>query len=97
MLESTSRYHFLALFVTAGIISSLVSHCYTLLYILPRALKSAAARSAIAPSHGASGSIYTTIVITALAYPDTQISLIFLPMFPFSIQGGVVSFVRDNI
>ena len=66
MLESTSRYHFLALFVTAGIISSLVSHCYTLLYVLPRALTSAAARSAIAPSHGASGSIYATIVITSL-------------------------------
>jgi rhomboid-like protein len=66
MLESTSRYHFLALFVTAGIVSSLVSHCYTLLYVLPRALRSPTARSAIAPSHGASGSIYATIVITGL-------------------------------
>ena len=64
--ESTSRYHFIALFLTAGVLSSLASHIYTLGWKLPRALATGAGRHAILPSLGASGAIYATIVVTAL-------------------------------
>lgn len=63
--ESTSKYHFLALFATAGVISALFSHTYSLLYMLPKALMGSRS-AAILPSLGASGSIYATVVVTAL-------------------------------
>lgn len=63
--ESTSKYHFLALFATAGVVSALFSHAYSLLYMLPRALMGSRA-AAVLPSLGASGSIYATVVVTAL-------------------------------
>ena len=65
--EATSRYHFIALFVAAGLASSLVSHVYTLAWKLPRLIRlGAGAASPILPSLGASGSIYATVVVTAL-------------------------------
>lgn len=65
VIESTSRYHFLALFIAAGVISSLTSHLYSLMWKLPRALKGTKVPP-ILPSLGASGSIYATVVVTAL-------------------------------
>lgn len=70
MPESTPRYHFLAIFVAAGIFSSLTSHIYQLVVALPRVLAGTmagrASAAAILPSHGASGSIYAMVVMTAL-------------------------------
>jgi rhomboid-like protein len=46
-------------------------------------------KHAILPSLGASGAIYSTVTITALAFPDTSVSLIFLPGLHAPIQYGV--------
>lgn len=76
--ESTSRYHFLAFFVAAGVFSSLTSHLYTLAWKLPRMTSAilsgsglaASGSTSILPSLGASGSIYATVVVTALGTFD---------------------------
>ncbi|EGO20784.1 hypothetical protein SERLADRAFT_442128 [Serpula lacrymans var. lacrymans S7.9] len=53
--------------------------------------KSAAGATAkeILPSLGASGAIYAAVTLSALAFPDASISLIFLPFFAIPIQSGV--------
>ena len=42
----------------------------------------------IRPSLGASGAVYASLAVTALAYPHAQVYLIFLPMIPISIPVG---------
>ncbi|GAA5982146.1 hypothetical protein JCM10908_004758 [Rhodotorula pacifica] len=87
--RSTSRYEFLALFATAGIVSALASHVWFSRVIagglLKRGLTTREARSAILPSLGASGAIYALVSLTALSFPSTSVSLIFLPFFPIPI------------
>lgn len=56
-----------------------------------------AASEAVLPSLGASGAIYGTVTLTALAFPDTQIALIFPPTWPIPIQWGVGSLVALDI
>ncbi|KAI0272754.1 hypothetical protein BC834DRAFT_817520 [Gloeopeniophorella convolvens] len=121
--ESTATYHFLALYLSAGLCSSLASHLVTTRILYPRmvaklvqpgeqaapgvigtlssSLSSAAksnarpvgdaatAASTILPSLGASGAIYGTVIISALAFPDAEVSLVFPPTPSFSIQYGV--------
>jgi rhomboid-like protein len=43
----------------------------------------------ILPSLGASGAIYAAVTVTTLAFPETQISLIFPPTYPIPITYGV--------
>lgn len=43
----------------------------------------------ILPSLGASGAIYATVVVTALAFPQSQIALFIPPSYPINIQYGV--------
>ena len=99
--ESTSSYHFLAFFVAAGLFSSLGSHLVSTLIRVPRLVKllrmpaspsTAAAIEAlppILPSLGASGAIYSALTLTALAYPDANVSPIFLPILSIPIGAGV--------
>ena len=104
--SSTSAYHFLAFFLAAGLASSLGSHLTTVLFRLPRLLRSISTSSASAsissrmaaertflPSLGASGAIYGALTMTALAYPDASVSLIFLPMVPIPIGVGMGAMV----
>ncbi|KAJ7890568.1 hypothetical protein B0H14DRAFT_2689874 [Mycena olivaceomarginata] len=63
LLESTTKYHFLAMFISAGLVSSLASHMVKVRI----------------GSLGASGAIYACVTLTAMAYPDLKISLLFLP------------------
>ena len=51
----------------------------------------------ILPSLGASGAIYAAVTYTALAFPETSISLLFPPTPPFPIQMGVGGFVLLDI
>ncbi|KAL8292599.1 hypothetical protein RQP46_001211 [Phenoliferia psychrophenolica] len=83
-LRSTSRYEFLAFYVAAGLLSSLTSHLWSILYLLPRITAMTSTRM-ILPSLGASGAIYGALAITALAYPAASVSLIFLPWVPIPI------------
>lgn len=64
--ESTSRFHFIALFLAAGVGAGLASHAYSLLFKLPRIVSGVKGSLPILPSLGASGSIYATVVLTAL-------------------------------
>lgn len=105
LASSTTSYHFLAFFLTAGLFSSLSSHISTVLIRLPRLLRdlrtpgrissasALAANSAVLPSLGASGAIYATLTMTALAYPEASISLIFVPFLPIPIGWGMAGMV----
>jgi rhomboid-like protein len=43
----------------------------------------------ILPSLGASGAIYATVTMTALAFPESQVALFIPPTYPINIQYGV--------
>jgi rhomboid-like protein len=55
------------------------------------------ARETILPSLGASGAIYSAVVITALAYPQSEVALIFPPTPPIPIQWGVSALVALDV
>ncbi|KIK60519.1 hypothetical protein GYMLUDRAFT_200694 [Collybiopsis luxurians FD-317 M1] len=128
-LESTSAYHFMTFFASAGIFASLVSHIASARIRYPKLVaqltspaskppvtetwasavaaaassttRSTASSSAAAAakavsipgSLGASGAVYSCVTLVALAYPGSQISLIFPPMMPIDIQTGVMGLV----
>jgi rhomboid-like protein len=48
-----------------------------------------AAAPTILPSLGASGAIYSTVIMSTLAFPDAEVSLVFPPTPSFPIQYGV--------
>ncbi|KAJ7091345.1 hypothetical protein B0H15DRAFT_835549 [Mycena belliarum] len=92
-LESTAAYHFFAFFVTAGLFSSLASHFLRLrLYNLAVSRLTTLGQSGFRPyiggSLGASGAIYSAVVISALAFPEAHVSPIFIPI-SIPIQVGV--------
>lgn len=101
--------HFIAFFVAAGLASSLGSHLWTNIVRLPRLLRTLqsparlssaqalAAHQAILPSLGASGAIYACVTMSALAFPDVSVSLIFLPFVAFPITWGVGAMVLVDI
>ncbi|KAG6850569.1 hypothetical protein H0H93_011768 [Arthromyces matolae] len=47
----------------------------------------------ILPSLGASGAIWASVTLTALAFPDSQVSLVIPPSYPINIQTAVGSLV----
>ena len=57
--------------------------------VRPATTGAAAAASTILPSLGASGAIYSTVVVSTLAFPDTEVSLVFPPTPSFLTQYGV--------
>ncbi|KAJ7115939.1 hypothetical protein C8R44DRAFT_793701 [Mycena epipterygia] len=104
-LESTSAYHFLAMFVAAGLFASLASHMIrTRAYDLAVSRLSKSAQSVAGPqqflgiggSLGASGAIYATVTLTALAYPESNVQLLFIP-FAIPIQYGVGGMVMLDL
>jgi len=114
--ESTIQYHLIALLISAGMFSGLVSHIVATRIQFPRiiaklnqsrAQPTAAAaaagssastvKEAILPSLGISGAIYSTVIITALAYPQSEVALIFPPTPPIPIQWGVGALVALDV
>jgi rhomboid-like protein len=51
----------------------------------------------ILPSLGASGAIYAAVTMTALGFPDSEVSLLFLPMVAVPAQWGVGALVLLDI
>ncbi|KAJ7224287.1 hypothetical protein GGX14DRAFT_424973 [Mycena pura] len=90
LLESTSALHFLAFFVSAGLFASLASHIVSVKAYdsVVRALAKSAPRPRLRASLGASGAIYSCVTLTALAYPDLHINILFVPV-DIPIQYGV--------
>ena len=109
MLSSTYTPHFLAFLLAGGLFSSLGSHLFTNLVRLPRLLRALrnpgrisspqalAVQHGIMPGLGASGAIYAAVTLTALAYPQSGVSLIFLPFFSIPIGMGVSGLVLLDI
>ncbi|GBE86152.1 Uncharacterized protein SCP_0900290 [Sparassis crispa] len=108
--ESTPIYHFLAFYVSAGIFASLASHVAASRILYPRLVAAAAAAIPISaakagkvaakkifPSLGASGAVYAAVVVTALAFPNNSVALIFLPGLHFPILWGVGGMVVMDV
>lgn len=53
--------------------------------------------ASIKPSLGASGAIYATVTLTAMAFPEAHVSLIFPPTPPIPIQYGVFGFMAIDL
>ncbi|KAI0331678.1 hypothetical protein GY45DRAFT_1300666 [Cubamyces sp. BRFM 1775] len=129
--EPTPKWHLLALFISAGLFASLVSHIGYVRWRYPRliarlksegpssslrsgpsaaphsaasasasasastaasetALSAASAASREAPhSLGSSGAIYAMVVISALGFPDAEVTLVIPPWYPINIQTAV--------
>ncbi|KAK7012225.1 rhomboid domain-containing protein [Favolaschia claudopus] len=102
-LESTNAYHFLAMFVAAGLVSSLVSHTVKLkvydrftAHIAKSAPESLHRVPFIAGSLGASGAVYACIAISAVTFPELTVSPIFIP-FSVPIRLGVGALVALDV
>ncbi|KAK8853462.1 hypothetical protein IAR55_004169 [Kwoniella newhampshirensis] len=103
--SATHTPHFFAFLLTAGLFSSLSSHLWTNIFRLPRLLRALAhpARisspqalanhQAILPSLGASGAIYAALTMTACAYPESSVGIIFIPFIKLPIGLGVAGMV----
>lgn len=91
VMNVNSTYHNIAFFITCGIVSNLIPHYISLLALRsPMLMNSTAAPALIPrPGLGASGAIWSCLAVGGLYDPSTQISLIFLPMVPFSIGYGL--------
>ncbi|PVG04694.1 hypothetical protein CPB86DRAFT_771357 [Serendipita vermifera] len=100
MDEAVSGDHFLAFHLA-------VSHLITARFIIPRMVSrlskgagdmtSAASAARILPSTGASGAIWASLAITALGWPHTTVTLIFLPFIPISIGSAFVGLVAVDV
>lgn len=107
--SSTHTPHFLAFLLVAGLASSLSSHLWTNVVRLPKLIKTLssparissaqalAAHQAILPSLGASGAIYAALTVTACAYPDSHVGIIFVPFISFPIGLGVAGMVGMDL
>lgn len=51
----------------------------------------------ILPSTGASGAIWASLMVTALGWPHTTVTLIFFPFVPISIGTGVFGLVALDL
>ncbi|KAJ6493546.1 hypothetical protein C8R47DRAFT_1118694 [Mycena vitilis] len=99
-LESTSGYHFLAFFISAGVVSSLASH-FVRVRIYDRALALLSKTRSATPPHivgslGASGAVYACVTVSALAYPDARVSVMLMPLM-IPIRTGVGAMVLFDI
>lgn len=94
-MNINSTYHHIAFFISCGVFANLIPH-YIKLFSLrsPILMGSSAAPGLIpTPGLGASGAIYSCLVVSALYNPNLSIALIFLPFVPFSIGYGVTGMV----
>ncbi|KAI0782686.1 hypothetical protein C8Q75DRAFT_500552 [Abortiporus biennis] len=55
------------------------------------------AATSILPSLGASGAIYAAVTLTALAYPDSEVSIMFFPMFHLPAQVAIFGLVGLDV
>lgn len=97
--EPNAAYNILAFFLTAGVFSMLGSHASAAVGLMrarrraPDLTALAKACRAIRPSLGASGAVYATVIVTALAVPDTSIQLLFLPFLAAPIRWGAAGLI----
>ncbi|XP_014218153.1 presenilins-associated rhomboid-like protein, mitochondrial [Copidosoma floridanum] len=73
------REHFVALYLSSGVASSLFSIAYKIM------------RNQSGPSLGASGAIMGILAFICTQYPDTRLNIILLPQFTFSAGAAIKS------
>ncbi|SAM85004.1 related to PCP1-mitochondrial serine protease [Ustilago bromivora] len=99
--ESWPTPHFLAFFTSAGLFASTVSHIVSAIQFkrlscllsLPIA-KAMVGRQA---SLGASGAVYACLIMSACAFPQAQLGIIFLPFVTVPIGVGVAGLVAADV
>ncbi|GAA5904325.1 rhomboid family intramembrane serine protease [Sporobolomyces salmoneus] len=98
--RSTSRYEFLAFFAAAGLASSFASHLWFSRIVAGRLLRTTTSqqvRASIVPSLGASGAVYSCLTLTALSFPESNVSLIFIPFVPLPIGAATGALVLVDL
>lgn len=70
-ISALGKEQFVGLYLTAGVVSSLASYCYKV------------GLGHVGLSIGASGAIMAILGYVCTQFPDTQLSIIFLPTFTF--------------
>ncbi|KAL4709169.1 hypothetical protein ACJJTC_008097 [Scirpophaga incertulas] len=71
-VNSLGKEQFVAMYLSGGVLSSFASFLYKVAFIQPGL------------SLGASGAIMSVLSYVCVQYPDTRLSIIFLPMYTFS-------------
>ncbi|KAE9965133.1 hypothetical protein EG328_009965 [Venturia inaequalis] len=94
-MNLNSTFHSIAFFVSCGICANLIPQYIRLLSARSRTLMLSKMAPALRPmpSLGASGAIYSCLVVNAIYNPNEQIMLIFLPFIPFNIGYGVTGMI----
>ncbi|CEH12907.1 Integral membrane protease of the rhomboid family involved in different forms of regulated intramembrane proteolysis [Ceraceosorus bombacis] len=99
--EASLAPHLLAFCALAGISSGLLSHLVNAArwrFLAARAGEAVArSKYGLTASLGSSGFAYSLLVMNALAFPDAQVGLIFLPMISFPIAQGVLGLVALDV
>ncbi|KAN0063947.1 hypothetical protein ACQY0O_003553 [Thecaphora frezii] len=100
--EASRTPQFVAFFATAGVVAATASHVVTAVRLgsLVRREGWKVARGkglARQSSLGASGAVYAALVMSACAFPEARISLIFLPFFSVPIGLGVSGLVAFDL
>lgn len=76
-VATLGREQFLGLYLSAGVIASFASHIFKTIVAQPGL------------SLGASGAIMAILGYVCTQYPDTQLSVVFLPMYTFSAGAAI--------
>uniref|UniRef100_V5GRR1 Peptidase S54 rhomboid domain-containing protein n=2 Tax=Kalmanozyma brasiliensis (strain GHG001) TaxID=1365824 RepID=V5GRR1_KALBG len=99
--EASPTPHFLAFFATAGVFAATVSHIVAAVRFRRisalHGLDVARAALGRQGSLGASGAVYAAVVMSACAFPDAQLGIIFLPFITFPIGAGVAGLVAADV
>ncbi|SPO32791.1 related to PCP1 - mitochondrial serine protease [Ustilago trichophora] len=99
--EASLTPHFLTFFTTAGMFAATVSHIvsslrfrrFASLHGLALAQKTLGKQGSL----GSSGAVYSALVMSAFAFPDAQLGIIFLPWISVPIGMGVVGVVAMDV
>ncbi|EZA57494.1 Presenilins-associated rhomboid-like protein, mitochondrial [Ooceraea biroi] len=84
-VSSLGKEQFLALYLSSGVISTFTSHLYKTMMRAPNV------------SLGASGAIMGIFGFVCTQYPDLNINIIFLPMFPFTAGIAIKSIMAIDV
>ncbi|XP_015517336.1 presenilin-associated rhomboid-like protein, mitochondrial isoform X1 [Neodiprion pinetum] len=81
VVAALGKEQFLALYLTSGVMSNLVSYFYKTVFSRPGL------------SLGASGAIMGILSFACTQYPDSRLSIIFLPMYTFTADSAIKAMV----
>ncbi len=101
VMEASRTPHFLAFFASAGVFAATVSHVVAAIRFRRisalRGLEVARAALGRQGSLGSSGAVYSALVMSACAFPDAKLGIIFLPFITFPIGAGIAGLVAADV